>query len=141
MRLRKKIMAVSASLVLIAALTWLFGQVEAADIQGFVADFGAWAPAVYMGLFALLPAVFFPVAVLALAGGLLISLTGEDLLTSFSASYASLGNVGPGFGKVGSVDNFASLTIFAKMVCTTLMLLGRLEIFGFIHLLFLHSWR
>ena len=79
--------------------------------------------------------------VLALAGGLLISLTGEDLLTSFSASYASLGNVGPGFGKVGSVDNFASLTVFAKMVCTMLMLLGRLEIFGFIHLLFLHSWR
>jgi trk system potassium uptake protein TrkH len=79
--------------------------------------------------------------VLALAGGLLISLTGEDLLTSFSASYASLGNVGPGFGKVGSVDNFASLTVLAKMVCTMLMLLGRLEIFGFIHLLFLHSWR
>lgn len=78
---------------------------------------------------------------LALVGGMLISLTGEDLMTSFSAGYASLGNVGPGFGKVGSVDNFSTLSVFAKMVCTMLMLLGRLEIFGFIHLLFLHSWR
>ena len=139
--MKKKIWILAGFLVAICGLVWLFSQVEPADIQRFVASFGAWAPAVYMGLFALLPAAFFPVAVLALAGGLLISLTGEDLLTSFSASYASLGNVGPGFGKVGSVDNFASLTIFAKMVCTMLMLLGRLEIFGFIHLLFLHSWR
>jgi trk system potassium uptake protein TrkH len=79
--------------------------------------------------------------VLTLVGGLLISLTGEDLLTSFSSSYASMGNVGPGFGAVGSIDNYSSLTVFAKIICTMLMLFGRLEIFGFIHLLFLHSWR
>ena len=85
MRLRKKIMVISASVILIAALTWLFAQIEAADIQGFVADFGHWAPAVYMGLFALLPAVFFPVAVLALAGGLLFGLWAGSIYTFLGA--------------------------------------------------------
>ena len=63
-------MVLSVSLAFAAALIWLFSMVDPADIQDFVAEFGPRAPAVYMGLFALLPAVFFPVAVLALAGGL-----------------------------------------------------------------------
>ena len=34
---------------------------------------------------------------------------GVDLMTSFSGSVASIGNVGPGFGQVGSMDNFSSV--------------------------------
>ena len=83
--MKKKIIVFSASLALIGTLTWLFAQVEAADIQGFVAGFGPWAPAVYMGLFALLPAVFFPVAVLALAGGLLFGLWAGSIYTFLGA--------------------------------------------------------
>ena len=70
----KKILVYSASAAAAGCLCWLFCRIDAADIQNFVAGFGPWAPAVYVALFALLPAFFFPVAVLALAGGLLFGL-------------------------------------------------------------------
>lgn len=74
-------------------------------------------------------------------GGLLLTLTGLDLVTSFSASVASLGNVGPGFGDVSSLSNYGRLSDGAKFICTALMLLGRLELFGFIQLFLFKSWK
>ncbi len=62
-------------------------------------------------------------------GGLLIALTGEDVVTAFSASATTLGNVGPGLGDVGPRHDFAGLTVFARLVCIANMLLGRLEIY------------
>lgn len=62
-------------------------------------------------------------------GGLLIALTGEDVLTAFSASASMIGNVGPGLGDVGPRSDFAGLTGFAKLVCIANMMLGRLEIY------------
>lgn len=81
----KKIWIFAGSLMGILGLVWLFSQVDPADIQTFVAEFGPWAPAVYMGLFAVLPAVFFPVAVLALAGGLLFGLWAGSIYTFLGA--------------------------------------------------------
>lgn len=83
--MKKKIWIWAGSLVGIGGLVWLFSQVDPADIQSFVAEFGPWAPAVYMGLFAVLPAVFFPVAVLALAGGLLFGLWAGSIYTFLGA--------------------------------------------------------
>ena len=51
-----------------------------------------------------------------------------DGLTAFSASIASIANVGPGFGEVGSLDNYSALPSAAKYVLSFEMLLGRLEI-------------
>ncbi len=62
-------------------------------------------------------------------GGLLIALTGEDIVTAFSASATTLGNVGPGLGDIGPRSDFAGLTVFARLVCIGNMLLGRLEIY------------
>ena len=62
-------------------------------------------------------------------------------MTSFSASMASMGNVGPGFGQVGSMSNYAGLPAVVKFSNTFLMLLGRLEIFGLIQLFFIKWWR
>ncbi len=62
-------------------------------------------------------------------GGLLIALTGEDVITAFSASATTLGNVGPGLGDVGPRSDFAGLSVFARLVCIVNMLLGRLEIY------------
>ncbi len=76
-----------------------------------------------------------------LLGSLLIAFTGEDLMTSFSACAACIGNVGPGFGKVYSLGNYGELSMFVKVVLTFLMLLGRLEIFGFLQLFIMKSWR
>ncbi|MBN2745172.1 MAG: TrkH family potassium uptake protein [Bacteroidales bacterium] len=57
-----------------------------------------------------------------------------DLMTAFSASIATIGNVGPGFENVSSLGNFASIPVVGKFVLTLNMLLGRLEIFNVIAL-------
>lgn len=61
---------------------------------------------------------------------LLLTALGVGLLTAFSASIATLGNVGPGLEGVSSMGNFGSLPDGAKYVLTITMLLGRLEIFS-----------
>ena len=79
--------------------------------------------------------------VLILLGTLSSALFGMDLLSAFSSSVAFIGNVGPGFGAVGSLDNYAELPSVLKIQGTILMLMGRLEIFGFIQFLFIRMWR
>lgn len=76
-----------------------------------------------------------------LLGTVVYTLFGCDLTTSFTASIACISNVGPGFGEVGSMSNFSDLPAILKLTSTILMLIGRLEIFGFILLLFIRSWR
>ena len=76
-----------------------------------------------------------------LIGTTIYTIFGLDLVTSLTASIACMSNVGPGFGEVGSLDNFADLPAVLKLNSTLLMLIGRLEIFGFIQLLFFRSWR
>lgn len=62
-------------------------------------------------------------------GATLIALTGPDMITSFSASASSFGNVGPGLGAVGPSRDYLSLTWAARLVTMAQMLLGRLEIY------------
>ncbi len=71
----------------------------------------------------------------------LLSALGIDLMTSFSASVACLGNVGVGFGEVSSLGNFALMPVPAKILLSLVMLMGRLEIFGFIQIFMIRSWR
>lgn len=78
--------------------------------------------------------------VVILAGATLNALLGLDLLTSITASIACIGNIGPGFGDVGSLESYASMPVLLKLQATLMMLMGRLEIFGFIQLFFLRSW-
>ncbi len=78
---------------------------------------------------------------LILAGAFVNTMFGCDLLTGFSASVASVSNVGPGFGDVGVMDNYSSMPVILKFNLTALMLLGRLEIFGLIQLFFIRWWR
>ena len=59
---------------------------------------------------------------------LLLSAMGIDGITAFSASFATIGNVGPGFGDVSSFGNYAQLPDAAKYLLSANMLLGRLEI-------------
>lgn len=66
---------------------------------------------------------------------------GQDLMTAFSSAVACIGNVGPGFGDVGSMNNFSQIPAILKLQDSFLMLMGRLEIFGFIQLFFLKWWR
>jgi trk system potassium uptake protein TrkH len=71
----------------------------------------------------------------------LLSSLGVDSLTAFSGSAATMGNVGPGFGMVGSVSNFSSIPDAGKYILTADMLLGRLEIFGLVIFFMSKSWK
>lgn len=62
-------------------------------------------------------------------GMVVYTLGGMDFQTGLSASIACMGNVGPGFGVVGSMGNYAGLSDFLKVFSIVLMLLGRLEIY------------
>ncbi len=59
---------------------------------------------------------------------ILLTAMGIDGTTAFTASIATIGNVGPGFGEVGSMGNYSSLPDTAKYLLSANMLLGRLEI-------------
>ena len=60
---------------------------------------------------------------------IIISALGYDLSTSLGAVAATLGNIGPGIGLVGPIENYAHFPIFGKWFLSFLMLIGRLELF------------
>jgi trk system potassium uptake protein TrkH len=49
---------------------------------------------------------------------LLLSFSGLEIITAFTAVVASINNTGPGLGEVGPATNFAGLTDFQTWVCT-----------------------
>lgn len=66
---------------------------------------------------------------------------GVDFITAFGAVAATLGNIGPGFGLVGPVGNYAQLPFMGKWLLIWCMLLGRLEIYTMLILLVPEFWR
>lgn len=73
-------------------------------------------------------AFFFIYIVLFVFGALVVMATGPDLITSVTASAASLGNIGPGLARIGPLENFSIFHPVAKWVLSLLMLAGRLEL-------------
>ncbi len=63
------------------------------------------------------------------AVSIILAALGLDIESAFSATAASIGNVGPGHGSVGPTSNYAHLPDLGKWLLTFCMLLGRLEIF------------
>ena len=78
---------------------------------------------------------------LVLFGTFINTLFGCDLMTGFSASLACASNVGPGFGEVGTMDNYSLMPAVVKINLSLMMLFGRLEIFGLIQLFFIRWWK
>jgi trk system potassium uptake protein TrkH len=72
---------------------------------------------------------------------LLMSATGLDIMTGFSAVVACFNNTGPGLNQVGPATTYAVLTDFQTWVCSFAMLLGRLEIFTLLVVLTPAFWR
>ena len=87
-----------------------------------------------LGFFALFIGVF-------VIGSMLVAATGMDLVSSGAAVIACLGNIGPGLGSVGPVDNFAHVPAFGKSVLIVCMLMGRLELFTVLVLFFPSFWQ
>lgn len=74
-------------------------------------------------------------------GTLLMSMIGLDFKTAIGSVAATLGNIGPGIGGVGPVENYANIPFFGKWFLSFLMLLGRLELFTVLILLSPAFWR
>jgi len=66
---------------------------------------------------------------------------GYDLLTSLSAAIAMVGNIGPGFGRVGVVENYHFFSSMDKIVMSFFMILGRLEFYTVVMLFSRTFWR
>jgi trk system potassium uptake protein TrkH len=59
---------------------------------------------------------------------------GQDFITGVTASVACIGNVGPGFGDVGSMANYSDFPTILKSTGMIEMLVDRLEIFPILYL-------
>jgi len=78
------------------------------------------------------------IAVISMA---VMSVLGNDLDTSIGAVAATLGNIGPGIGKVGPALNFSEIQVAGKWFLSFLMLVGRLELFTVLVLFSPMFWR
>ena len=85
---------------------------------------------------------FFLIYILIFSFGVIaMALLGLDFETSVGASIASLGNIGPGIGGVGPIENYALIPPTGKWILSLLMLLGRLELFTVLIILSPAFWR
>ncbi len=75
------------------------------------------------------------------AGVLVLGLLGHDLPTAVGASAAAIGNIGPGLGEVGAVDNYGWMGPASHLVLVFLMVAGRLELFTILLLFHPDLWR
>ncbi|MBQ9251778.1 MAG: TrkH family potassium uptake protein [Clostridia bacterium] len=76
---------------------------------------------------------------LVIAGGFLLSLEGKfSAMDNLSAALTCVSNVGPAFGALAS--DFAGYGIWGKLLCSFLMLAGRLELFPMLILFTKHAW-
>ena len=72
---------------------------------------------------------------------LLISIEGQDVITTFTSVAATINNIGPGLAVVGPTGNFSSFNIFSKWVLIFDMLAGRLELFPMLILFHPTIWK
>jgi trk system potassium uptake protein TrkH len=72
---------------------------------------------------------------------LIMGAMNHDLPTALGAVAATLGNIGPGIGEVGPMDNFSQIPVFGKWFLSFLMLIGRLELFTVLILFSPSFWR
>ena len=73
---------------------------------------------------------------------LLLSFSGMDFLTCFSAAASAISNVGPGLGSViGPEGNYSSLTDYSKIILVFTMFLGRLEMLTILILFLPSFWK
>jgi len=72
---------------------------------------------------------FFMYIIIFIAAVLIVSLDNLDWATTIGSVAATIGNIGPGFGIVGAVGNYSTLSNLSKIVLSMCMIIGRLEIY------------
>ena len=64
-----------------------------------------------------------------------------DYQTAMSSVISALMNIGPGFGEIGPSENYSQISALGKWFLAWLMLVGRLEMFSALVLLFPSFWK
>jgi len=72
---------------------------------------------------------------------MLLTASGLDVVSAFSAVIVCICNTGPGLNQVGPATTYAVLSDFQTWVCTAAMLVGRLELFTLFVVLTPAFWR
>jgi trk system potassium uptake protein TrkH len=79
--------------------------------------------------------------VIFMIGAIALAALGLDIISALTAMATCLGNVGPGLGSVGPMDNYSVIPVTGQWILIVSMLLGRLEIYTIIVLLMPAFWR
>jgi trk system potassium uptake protein TrkH len=87
-----------------------------------------------LGFFFLFIGIFAIVACIMAALGL-------DLISAAACTIATMGNIGPGLGSVGPIDNYAHIPTPGKFILCFCMLLGRLELYTVLVLFAPEFWK
>ena len=77
----------------------------------------------------------------AFIGWTLLMVFGVGFTEAMSTVISAMGNVGPGLGSFGPAFSWAALPDAAKWILSSLMLIGRLEIFGFLLIFYRSTWK
>jgi len=72
---------------------------------------------------------------------LVVASGGNDLITSLSSALVTVGNIGPGFGRIGPTLNYAFYPDYIKWFLSFAMMVGRLEVYTVLVLLTPRFWR
>lgn len=84
---------------------------------------------------------FFLYLLMILLTTLVVSTSDTDILTSLTTALATVGNIGPGFGKIGPTENYHFFPNYVKWFLSFAMLVGRLELYTVLVLLTPNFWR
>jgi trk system potassium uptake protein TrkH len=71
---------------------------------------------------------------------LLVTIIEEDGSIGLAGTAATIGNIGPGFGKIGPMGSFGGLAVTTKIIFIINMVVGRLELIPFLAMLHPDFW-
>jgi len=84
---------------------------------------------------------FFLYILMLLITTFVVSTSNNDVFTSFTTALATVGNIGPGFGKVGPTENYSFYPAYVKAFLCFAMLVGRLELYTVLILFTKRFWQ
>lgn len=84
---------------------------------------------------------FFLYIMTVLTTAFVVATADHDMHTSFSTALSTVGNIGPGFGLIGPVENYSFFQDYIKWFLSFAMLAGRLELYTVMVIFTPYFWR
>ena len=78
--------------------------------------------------------------VIAIFSCIITSIIEENIIVGITGTFTTLGNAGPGYGPIGPMGNFDSLSSVTKFIFSMNMIIGRLELIPFLAMLYPDFW-